>query len=67
MPRGPPRDAHDFWDTTPGPRDRAPRLGGGELWGLAGDGFLPAGGIEGAYLSGLALAERFTESLTTSS
>ena len=34
-------------------------LGDGALLGIAGDGFHAAGGIEGAYLSGIALAERF--------
>ncbi len=33
-------------------------IGDGALLGIAGDGFHSAGGIEGAYLSGIALAER---------
>jgi len=37
-----------------------PLEGGGAL-GVCGDGFAPAGGIEGAYLSGLALAGRIQE------
>jgi len=36
----------------------AVRLDGGAMLGLAGDGFHFAGGVEGAYLSGLALAAR---------
>ena len=32
---------------------------GGATLGLAGDGFHPAGGVEGAWLSGVSLAERF--------
>jgi renalase len=39
----------------------AVRLDGGAALGVAGDGFHAAGGVEGAYLSGLALAERFLE------
>ena len=35
-----------------------PRLENGALLGFCGDGFSSAGGAEGAYLSGLALAER---------
>ena len=34
------------------------RLDDGGVLGLCGDGFAPAGGLEGAYLSGLALAGR---------
>lgn len=37
------------------------RLPGGALFGCAGDGFHRAGGVEGAYLSGLHLAEQFLE------
>jgi len=37
------------------------RLDGGAALGLAGDGFHRAGGVEGAYLSGLALADRLME------
>jgi len=33
---------------------------GGATLGIAGDGFHPSGGIEGAYLSGIALAARLT-------
>ncbi len=40
-------------------RPIAVRLGDGALLGIAGDGFHGTGGIEGAYLSGIALAERF--------
>ena len=39
----------------------AVRLDGGAVLGIAGDGFHGAGGVEGAYLSGIALAERFFE------
>ena len=39
----------------------AVRLDGGAMLGLAGDGFHAAGGVEGAYLSGLALAARLVE------
>jgi renalase len=46
-------------------RPVAVRLDGGELLGFAGDGFHEAGGIEGAYLSGLALAARFTGMLAS--
>ena len=35
----------------------------GPVLGIAGDGFHPAGGVEGAYLSGLALAARCSELL----
>lgn len=35
------------------------RLPGGALFGCAGDGFHRAGGVEGAYLSGLQLAAQF--------
>lgn len=45
----------------------AVQLDGGGLLGLAGDGFHNAGGVEGAYLSGVALAARFSALLTTSS
>lgn len=34
------------------------KVGDGALLGIAGDGFHSAGGIEGSYLSGIALAER---------
>lgn len=44
-------------------RPIAVRLDGGEVLGFAGDGFHEAGGIEGAHLSGLALAARFNEML----
>jgi predicted NAD/FAD-dependent oxidoreductase len=37
------------------------RLEGGAALGLAGDGFHPAGGVEGAYLSGLGLADRLMD------
>jgi len=37
------------------------RLDDGTLLGIAGDGFHEAGGVEGAYLSGIALAERLRE------
>jgi predicted NAD/FAD-dependent oxidoreductase len=37
------------------------RLEGGATVALAGDGFHPAGGVEGAYLSGLGLADRLLE------
>jgi hypothetical protein len=37
------------------------RLDGGAALGLAGDGFHRAGGVEGAYLSGLGLADRLME------
>ena len=37
--------------------------GGGALLGIAGDGLHDAGGVEGAYLSGLDLAARFLELL----
>jgi len=40
------------------------RLDGGAVLGLAGDGLHPAGGVEGAYLSGLGLAERLMEATT---
>ena len=43
----------------------AVRLDGGAVLGVAGDGFHPAGGVEGAYLSGMALAERFLEMVPT--
>ena len=43
----------------------AVRLATGEFLGFAGDGFDAAGGLEGAYLSGIALAERFDEFLGT--
>ncbi len=36
------------------------RLDGGAMLGVAGDGFHPAGGVEGAYRSGRALAVRLT-------
>jgi renalase len=39
----------------------AVRLDGGAVLGIAGDGFHEAGGVEGACLSGIALAERFFE------
>ena len=45
-------------------RPVAVRLDGGELLAFAGDGFHLAGGVEGAYLSGLALANRLTEFMT---
>jgi renalase len=38
----------------------AVRLDGGAMLGVAGDGFHVAGGLEGAYLSGLALAARLS-------
>jgi renalase len=44
-------------------RPVALRLDGGEVLGFAGDGFHEAGGVEGACLSGLALAARFAEML----
>ena len=44
-------------------RPVAATLEGGSVLGFAGDGFHEAGGIEGAYLSGLALAARFDEML----
>jgi predicted NAD/FAD-dependent oxidoreductase len=44
----------------------AVRLDGGELLGFAGDGFHAAGGIEGAFLSGIALGTRFREMLGSS-
>jgi len=37
------------------------RLAGGALFGCAGDGLHRAGGVEGAYLSGLQLAAQFLE------
>lgn len=37
------------------------RLAGGALLGCAGDGFHRAGGVEGAYLSGIQLAAQFLE------
>ena len=43
----------------------AVRLDGGAVLGVAGDGFHAAGGVEGAYLSGMALAERFLEMVPT--
>jgi renalase len=43
----------------------AVRLEGGAVLGVAGDGFHAAGGVEGAYLSGVALAERFLEMVPT--
>lgn len=45
-------------------RPVAVRLDGGELLAFAGDGFHLSGGVEGAYLSGLALANRLTECMT---
>ncbi|MEQ1729919.1 MAG: hypothetical protein ABL982_16255, partial [Vicinamibacterales bacterium] len=42
-------------------RPLALRLEGGALFGCAGDGFHRAGGVEGAYLSGLQLAAQFLE------
>ena len=42
-------------------RPLALRLNGGALFGCAGDGFHRAGGVEGAYLSGLHLAAQFLE------
>lgn len=42
-------------------RPLAVRLDGGALFGCAGDGFHRAGGVEGAYLSGLHLAGQFLE------
>ena len=39
------------------------RAAGGPGLGLAGDGFHTAGGVEGAFLSGLALADRIAEVL----
>lgn len=42
-------------------RPLAVRLGGGTVLGIAGDGFHAAGGAEGAYLSGIALAARLLE------
>ncbi len=44
-------------------RPVAVRLDGGAVLGLTGDGFHEAGGIEGAYLAGHALASRFDELL----
>lgn len=41
----------------------AVRLPAGEVLGFAGDGFDAAGGLEGAYLSGVALAARFEDLL----
>lgn len=45
-------------------RPVAVRLEGGALLGVCGDGFQTAGGVEGAYLSGLVLAERLYPMLT---
>lgn len=42
-------------------RPLALRLGGGALFGCAGDGFHRAGGVEGAYLSGRQLAEQLLD------
>jgi hypothetical protein len=39
------------------------KLDDGTLLGIAGDGFHEAGGVEGAYLSGIALAARLREML----
>jgi renalase len=39
------------------------RMDGGAVLGIAGDGFHAAGGVEGAYLSGLALAARCSDLL----
>lgn len=36
------------------------RLSGGAALGIVGDAFHPAGGVEGAYLAGLALADRLS-------
>jgi predicted NAD/FAD-dependent oxidoreductase len=47
-------------------RPLAIRLEAGALLGIAGDGFHDAGGVEGAYRSGIFLAERFAESLEQS-
>jgi predicted NAD/FAD-dependent oxidoreductase len=44
----------------------AVRLDGGALLGVAGDGLHEAGGAEGAFLSGLALADRFADMLPNS-
>jgi renalase len=44
-------------------RPIAIQLDGGAALGVAGDGFHPAGGVEGAYLSGIALAPRLAELL----
>jgi hypothetical protein len=44
-------------------RPVAIQLDGGAALGVAGDGFHPAGGVEGAYLSGIALAARLAELL----
>jgi hypothetical protein len=41
----------------------AAQLDGGAVLGIAGDGFHEAGGAEGAYLSGIALAARLIEML----
>lgn len=42
------------------------RFPGGARLGLCGDGFHPAGGVEGAYLSGLELATRIDAGAATS-
>jgi hypothetical protein len=41
----------------------AAAIDGGALLGIAGDGLHDAGGVEGAHLSGIELAERFLELL----
>ncbi|OGF22404.1 MAG: hypothetical protein A2V63_10060 [Candidatus Eisenbacteria bacterium RBG_19FT_COMBO_70_11] len=41
----------------------AVELDGGGVLGIAGDGLHAAGGLEGAYLSGIALATRLVEML----
>ena len=38
---------------------------GGQRLGLCGEAFNPAGGVEGAYLSGIKLAERIIDDAAT--